>query len=443
MLFYLVNEVYAVSILQTLIGILALIVIVLNIRRASRLYLWAGLSFFTMGLLFYFMYVPSDVPFFHLFGSMAGLLSLLFVLPYMSTIISVGNYDRALGHMISRPPELNSIRLYRRTSIMTYMLTLFLNVATVPVVVATVKNKLNQLGPVVIQRFFAHSILRAYALVLLWSPTEVLVASTVDLTGASYLTLLPTLFVISTLFISIDWFLHKRQLKDVHLQATVVSTADPRSLNRKLLQLGMAITVFIVALLAFNAVTTQTFLFSVTILIVPFTFLWAKAIHKGKRFAKLSFVYVKGNTTQLHGLFFLFLTAGFFVDVFPYTVWFDYMNAGFAFTFNEGSLFLFYLLVGLCIFSFALVGFHPLISIAIISPFLTDAIAAHPYGVSLLLIGVGLSTVMIGPFNVTPTILAMQLQANPYSIIRKNLVFALCYLLFIVTTAYFFSLLLA
>lgn len=63
----------------------------------------------------------------------------------------------------------------------------------------------------------------------------------------------------------------------------------------------------------------------------------------------------------------------------------------------------------------------------------------HPYGVSVLLIGVGLSTVMIGPFNITPTILAMQLQANPYSIIQKNLLFAFGYLLFIVAVATVFS----
>lgn len=212
-LLYITDQIYHTPVVQTVSGILAFIVIVVNIRRARQLYLWAGLSFFLLGFLFYLIYVPKDVGFFNLFGSMTGLLALLFVLPFMSTIIAAGKYDRALGQMISKPPTLNMVRLYRRTSVMSYMLTLFLNVATVPVVVATVKSKLSQLSSAVIQRFFAHSILRAYALVLLWSPTEILVASTIDLTGTSYVALLPTLLVTSVLFLSIDWLLHNRQLK--------------------------------------------------------------------------------------------------------------------------------------------------------------------------------------------------------------------------------------
>lgn len=428
---------------QTVSGILAFIVIVVNIRRARQLYLWAGLSFFLLGFLFYLIYVPKEVGFFNLFGSMTGLLALLFVLPFMSTIIAAGKYDRALGQMISKPPTLNMVRLYRRTSVMSYMLTLFLNVATVPVVVATVKSKLSQLSSAVIQRFFAHSILRAYALVLLWSPTEILVASTIDLTGTSYVALLPTLLMTSVLFLSIDWLLHNRQLKGGELIVQQEPIRNPKLLRRKLMQLAIAIMSFIVLLLAVNACIPQSFLFSVTVLIIPFTFLWAMVTKRPRRFKKLAFLYLKGNTTQLHSLFFLFLAAGFFVEVFPYTVWFEYMNAFFAFTYQQGSLFLFYLLVGLCIFGFALVGFHPLISIAILSPFLQEQVAAYPYGISLLLIGVGLGTVMIGPFNVTPTILAMQLNANPYSIIRKNFAFAFSYLLFIVMLAYACSLMIA
>lgn len=78
---------YTVPGIQTVIGILALLIIVLNIQKASRLYKWAGLSFFLLGIIFYWVYVPTDVRFFDLFGSMVSLLALLFILPFMSTII--------------------------------------------------------------------------------------------------------------------------------------------------------------------------------------------------------------------------------------------------------------------------------------------------------------------------------------------------------------------
>ncbi|GAF20793.1 hypothetical protein JCM19047_450 [Bacillus sp. JCM 19047] len=438
-LLHVTSEFYDHIVIQSIIGSLAIVIIGLNFFKVKRLYFWAGTTFFFVGLICAFLYVPQERAFLSLFGSMTSLLALLFVLPYMSTIIAVGKYDRALGQMIRKPPQLTMVRLYRRTSLMTYMLTLFLNVATVPVVVSTVRAQVSQLKDAFIQRFFAHSILRAYGLVLLWSPTEVLVASTIDMTGTSYLLLFPTLLAISILFISLDWFIHNRQLQHIDLKAAVEGTHNPAQLRKKLLELGFAITCFIVILLTLNTLIPQSFLFSVTVLIIPFTFLWAFFIKKGNRFLLLSSAYVKGNTTQLHGLFFLFLAAGFFVEVFPYTTLFDQMDLFFSYVYETGPILLFYLLIALCIFSFALIGFHPLISIAIFSPFLAEAMVVHPYGVSVLLIGVGLSTVMIGPFNITPTILAMQLQANPYSIIQKNLLFAFGYLLFIVAVATVFS----
>ncbi|MCM3729343.1 hypothetical protein M3226_27480 [Neobacillus cucumis] len=42
--------------------------------------------------------------------------------------------------------------------------------------------------------FISKTTLRALALALIWSPTEIIVAITVDSTGISYLSLLPWLF---------------------------------------------------------------------------------------------------------------------------------------------------------------------------------------------------------------------------------------------------------
>ncbi|WP_156321121.1 hypothetical protein [Bacillus sp. JCM 19041] len=427
--------------MKSAIGVIVIVIIAMTIKKAERLYKWAGITFLVLGSLFFVLYVPNEVTFLHQFGSMSGILSLFFILPFMSTIIKVGKYDSVLSGMINRPPQLNSKRLYQRTSIMTYVLTLFLNVATVPVVVGIVKRNVQKIHTDVLQHFFAHSLLRAYALVLLWSPTEVIVASTVDLTGQSFMTLMPTLLGISLFFLLIDWFLHNKRLIEVPVHTESVISTNPKRFRLKFAQMATAILLFLFTLLALNTLLDQSFTFIVTITIVPFTFLWALSMKKSKRFSFLGKTYLKGNANQMHGLFFLYLSAGFFVQVFPYSSWFGYLNHVFQMTYIHGSLFFFYLLIGGCIFVLALVGFPPLVSIAIISPFLIEAIAISPYGVSILLIGVGVCTVMTGPFNVTPTVLAMQLRTNPYTIIKKNLLFGIGYLLFIVTIAYLISVL--
>lgn len=441
---YLLNEVFALEALQNVIGITSIAIILLTVKKAGPLYTWVGLSFLLLAIISYVTVMPIDEPFLSLFGSLGGLLSLLFLLPCMSVVISIGRYDQALGNIISHGPRPTATTLYRRTSLVTYMLTLFLNVATVPVVVSAVNNKIKSLGKEKIQQFFSHSLLRAYAFVLLWSPTEMLVAATIDITGQNFLTLLPTLLVISILFMSVDWYLHSRRYKGINIDALEAGEGNgQKHVTKKLLQMGLAITTFIVLVLLFNTLSTQTFLFIVTTLIVPFTYGWALFIKRGKRFRTLAFTRVKGNAGQMHGLFFLFLSAGFFVEVFPYTGVFEQLQMMLQHVYDNYTVLLFYAIIGFFIFGLALIGFHPLISIALITPFLGDVVAAYPYGVSILLIGGGLCTIMIGPLNVTPTILAMQLRVSPFAIIKRNIPFALVFLTFIILVAYGFSVLMS
>ncbi|WP_211199993.1 hypothetical protein [Salicibibacter cibi] len=436
------SEVVALEFLDYVIGISSIAIILLTINKAGPLYRWVGLSFLVLAVISYSTVAPIDEPFLSLFGSLAGLLSLLFLLPCMSVVVSIGHYDQALGNMISNGPRPTATTLYKRTSLVTYMLTLFLNVATIPVVVSAVNQKIKSLGKEKIQQFFSHSLLRAYAFVLLWSPTEILVAASIDITGQSYLTLLPTLLVISMLFMSVDWYLHSKRYKGVHIEALEAGEGvGQKQLAKKLRQMALAITVFILLVLLFNSFGGQTFLFTVTILIVPFTFGWALFLKRGKRFRTLAFSRVKGNAQQMHGLFFLFLSAGFFVEIFPYTGVFDQLQTMLQHVYENYTVLLFYSIIGFIIFGLALIGFHPLISIALITPFLGDVVAAYPYGVSVLLIGAGLCTIMIGPLNVTPTILAMQLRVSPYTIIKRNIPFALVFLTFIILVAYGFSVL--
>ncbi|QQK78045.1 hypothetical protein HUG15_22285 [Salicibibacter cibarius] len=443
MISYLLSEVVALEFLDYVIGISSIAIILLTVNKAGPLYRWVGLSFLVLAVISYITVAPVDEPFLSLFGSLAGLLALLFLLPCMSVVIAIGRYDQALGNMISNGPRPTATTFYKRTSLVTYMLTLFLNVATIPVVVSAVSSKIKSLGKEKIQQFFSHSLLRAYAFVLLWSPTEILVAASIDITGQSYLTLLPTLFVISILFMSVDWYLHSKRYKGVHIEALEAGEGiGQKQLAKKLRQMALAITVFILLVLLFNSFGTQTFLFTVTILIVPFTFGWALFLKRGKRFRTLAFSRVKGNARQMHGLFFLFLSAGFFVEVFPYTGVFDQLQTMLHHMYENYTVLLFYAIIGFFIFGLALIGFHPLISIALITPFLGDVVAAYPYGVSVLLIGAGLCTIMIGPLNVTPTVLAMQLNVNPYAIIKRNIPFALTFLTFIILVAYGFSVLL-
>ncbi|MFB4165340.1 hypothetical protein ACE1TI_16405 [Alteribacillus sp. JSM 102045] len=70
----------------------------------------------------------------------------------------------------------NAGTLYKKTSFATYVLTFFLKIATVPIIIGSVRNKVKEFGNAFMQQFFSHGIFRPYALVLFWSPIEILLA---------------------------------------------------------------------------------------------------------------------------------------------------------------------------------------------------------------------------------------------------------------------------
>ncbi|ABO67309.1 hypothetical protein [Geobacillus thermodenitrificans] len=66
------------------------------------------------------------------------------------------------------------------------MLGLFLNIATIPLLVRSLRAMLQNLDRRKVETFDARNLLRAYALCLTWSPMEVMISTTIDFTGVRY-----------------------------------------------------------------------------------------------------------------------------------------------------------------------------------------------------------------------------------------------------------------
>lgn len=155
-----------------ILGVLSIVVIISTVNKAPLLYRSVGLVFLLLGIIVVWTEDLLSLNVLMHFNSLMGLLALFFVLPFMNAIIRIGRYDRTLSRMIGK--KTNDVgTLYKKTSFATYVLTVFLNVATVPIIVSSVRDKLKDFGTAFSQVFFTHSILRPYALVLFWSPTEI------------------------------------------------------------------------------------------------------------------------------------------------------------------------------------------------------------------------------------------------------------------------------
>lgn len=434
------NQFYNFLPFSYFIGGLAVITIILSFKQAGTLYKTVGSLFLLIGLYIWWFHTSLDVEILLNFDKLIGLISLFFLLPVLNAIVKVGRYDQILSSIITK--NVNSVdKLYQKTTITSYILTIFLNMAVIPLLLGAVKKRIDHLGDKFKTTFFTHSILRPYALVMLWSPTEVLLAVTIDFTNERYLTLLPILLLISFSFFLIDWFIHKIRYRQYVLPAIDERYGSSHPLfKRKLTEFIIAVLLFICIILSINQVLTQGFLFTIVVVIVPFAFIWALFVRKPKRFLKLGSLLIKNNEKSYYGIFFLFLSASLFVEMIPYTTIFDSVNVLLTKIYESYSLFFFYLIIGLFFLVLAIIGFHPMVSLTILIPFLQGFLDDVSLGIAITVIGASITTGMYGPFNVTPTLLAVLLRKSPYQITLKNILFAFCFILanvliaFLVTT---------
>ncbi|SDH99899.1 hypothetical protein SAMN05216352_10444 [Alteribacillus bidgolensis] len=434
---YIINQVLSLPIISYFLGILSIIILLFTLGKAGRLFQTVGLIFLGLGLIAVFSQGLYSLELLTYFSSLLGLLALLFVLPFMNAIIKLGRYDKTLSRMIGMKTE-DAGALYKKTSFATYVLTIFLNVATVPVIISSVRDKVKDFGETFTQVFFTHGILRPYALVLFWSPTEILLAMTLDITGQSYLWLLPVLWVNSLLFLYIDWRLHQRKWNRYTLRQEETKK-DPESLSpikKKGFEMGLAVLAFIMIVLTGNQWIDLGFLFIVTVTIIPFSFAWSIAIKKPKAYSRLGYLMAKNNKDKLHGMFFLFLSAGFFVELMPYTSPFAYINTIVQYVYETDMYFLLFLLIGMFIFGLAFIGFHPLVTIALLIPFIDPFVDELSFGLTLTIVSSAVCTMMIGPFNVTPAVLGMYINLNPYQVSLKNILFAFLFMVWNISAAY-------
>ena len=418
--------------LQLLISYLSVATLLLAFKHTTSVYRWSGTVFLLLGLIMYISLSPKPDSF-SLFGRMVFVLAFLFVLPFINLIIRLGRYDQSLSRLIKSRAE-DLLGVYRYSGIATFSLAMFLNIATVAVMYNTTYSMMGQYGADKQQKLFAKVIMRSFALGLVWSPLEPVLATTIDQTGSSYLSVFPILLLGSVLFILIDWIIFKRSLS--HLRLTKQADVIFRDIDKKrLLNFGSGVICIIAVVLSADLLFESNLITILTLLIPVLSSVWALLLRKGQKFIGLARLTALKNTTKLHNYFFMFIAAGFFVEVVKATSLFSYLSLQLQWVYYHWPLGFFYLVIAAFILILAVCGFHPIIILTLVMPFLIPYTEIHPWGLSIVLSATLLASVPISPYSVSQAVLASLIQVNPYRITLWNFRFVLGYVLFFVIIA--------
>ncbi|MDZ5783926.1 hypothetical protein [Marinococcus luteus] len=417
-----------------ILGVLANIVILLSFFYARGLFFYSGLIFYTIGTLLFILNDLSLNAYFSSFTTMMSILAFFYMLPFLNSLIQVGKYDRNLRKFIEQSVK-NIKQLYKRSFFVCHVLGLFLNIATFSVLMRTLDGTFKNTSKRVKSKFYTQNLLRAYALCLAWSPLEIMVITALNITGQEYIHVFPAIASIVMVVIVFDIAASSLKFPSVTFPQSQESSSSASLIRRKIFSLILLLALLVSCVSITSGWTGYDYLFTLVLFIAPISFFWSIIIRRLRRYTIFAVKQWQNRTRGMSNFFFMFLSAGLFVQMLAETPVFDTLQH--AFTALHDQVFYFYLAIGLYFIVSSFVGFHPLVSVILLSEIIAPSLPdLSPVPLALVLIVTSLSPVMYSPFNISVSLVGNYLNVNPYRLGLWNLPFASGYILFTVVIAY-------
>lgn len=429
---YLYSMLVLAFVLQTMLGSiwlhfiegsLAILCLAISMHDARKMFQIAGSLFIAAGIacMIWGQQPISQLPL--LMTSNVMLISLLYMLPFINRVIRVGGYDRHLSRWLHvKSGNLSS--LYIRSLAVSYLLSLFLFFAALPLVHKVLKKHLQQQEPGMANRFIASAVLRGFGIVALWSPVEPLVATAVLITGISYMSLLPWMLGLSILMFTAGglWGLTYRHIKD---EAMIGASAKAPSWAKTI---AFLVALFLLIMLAFllQSAFHLSFFSAMTFVLLPFSIVWAIVLRRFQRYVASVRLHGREGIVGLRHMLVLFLSFGFFNSAVSKSPLFHLVE-GSVQSISHWPLLLLVVIFLVC-FLLPVAGIHPLVVMGLFGFLLQPVLAImNPLSIAIVLISSCLCSSFMGTFNSTVTIMSDLLRVNPYRITVWNLGFGLLF----------------
>jgi hypothetical protein len=378
------------------------------------------------------------------FGNMLNILSLFAIIPLIALPIRLGRYAERVREMIaSRVGDTGT--LYAVSSSLSYVLSSFMNVATFPMMVHLIRPSLDLYPIRKKERFLSRAVIHGFAMPTLWTPVTPIVGIIVEMTGASWESILAWAVPLSLLGLAVDIAMgigisrNRRKHWSGAASREVSATKESAGKEGGTAETGRPShpAQILLAILAFNGLvfflgrtTHFGFMLNVTLAVAPFAFCWSVLLRQGRTFLRLCKETLPMQVLKMKDQFFVFLSAGYMISALQ--------ASGFGHVLNEwirgvmaavGSD-LFLLMIPLIPLGLAYVGFHPAVALALTAESLHPAslgISVETTAVAML---IGASTAfLMGPYNATIGIMSGLIGQSNYRISNWNAPFTAVYLL--------------
>lgn len=441
-LFILVIFMYLLSTLlpqldfSVLLSILCFIIVISTIFLAKRSVQLLGSAFLLLGVMLLWKSGSYWQHYILSFGPMLDLITLFTLVPILGIPIKLGGYSGGIVTIIQKRIK-NSGQLYMITSGISYFFSIFMNLATLPMAYYSIRPALNLFPVENKERFMSRAITRGFAMPLLWAPVTPIVGIVISVTDVRWISILPYVVPLSILGLGMDWLIGVRRSKkmipsvqDVSVHETA-ATIEHGQMNspRRILQIFLAIIIFIAAISLAESLFHYSFLILVSLLVIPFAFAWALFLKKGTDFGSQLLKHFQSFSISMKDQFFIFLSAGFFISAINISHTDEWLNNWILKFIQVAGVEIFMILLPLVPLAFAFLGLHPAVSLALMTGGLDiSALGLNPHILTVAMLAGAVSSFLVGPYNATLGLMSNLVKDTSYKVSNWNTPFTTIYI---------------
>lgn len=414
--------------LNYIVGLLAIVMVMVSYSRASKLFKILSGFFMLIGGGLYLTSAKSIVYLPVILTNNISLLALLAMLPWMNSVVRSGRFDRSINTLIGvNVSDLG--KLYVRSSAITMTLAAFLNLSAATISQQVLKENLSHVDHEVKKSFISMSTLRGFSLALLWSPLEILLATSIVVTGVSYVSILPWLLLIAVIVFIIDvtWGRYHFKKYSYEPKDKVKQTStDHKKIARDIISLITALALFLSLVILIGNVFIPNFSLVVTLIIFPFSYIWAVILKRRKTFWTIGWNNWKEKTNTMQNFVVLFISLSLFSHSIADASILNAIQQPML-TIAHYPLIVFFLIQVTFIF-LSMFGIHPIATIGILGSVLATLLNVYnPLSIAIVLVTSAVATLTLGTYGLVVTLTALNLDLNPYRITYSNSIYALLY----------------
>jgi hypothetical protein len=437
-LLYLISIVFLQLNINLIISILCMAIVASTLFFVKRFVRVFGLIFLTLGMIMLANSGAGVKEVISSFGPMLNLLSLFALIPLLALPIKLGHYADGIQNAI-RHKVRTSGQLYIMTSGISYFLSCFMNLATLPMTYYSIKPSVSLFPLKNKERFMSRAVTHGFAMPLLWAPVTPIVGIVIEMTGVSWGAMLPYLIPLSILGLCIDWLMgvvisarrpnrYNTSLAE-NETAAAVETHQSKGNYGKLLHILAAIVLFNITISFIEKQFQLSFLVLVTLLVIPFSFLWCLFLGETKGFFLGLKDHFQTHLLKMKDQFFIFLSAGFFISAVNYSETDQLFNVWITSIKDFIGIELFIIMLPLVPLALAFTGLHPAVGLALMAEALDPAaLNVAPEILTVSMLGGAVSALLMGPYNATIGLMANIIKDNPFKVSNWNAPFTFTYI---------------